>query len=103
MACAQMAVGDFLKLWFLLGADLLRHKAPGMENTAGGRIGRAWQISLQDNFLPLAVALGNRDGRQKRLGVGMGGIVKQFLFVRHLHHMAQIHHHHPVGDVFDDA
>ena len=63
MACTQMAVRDLFQLRFLFGTDLLGHKASGVEDTAGGGVRRAWQISLENNLFSPAVALRNRDGR----------------------------------------
>ena len=54
-----------------------------------------------DDFRAFPVGVRNRDGRQKRAGVWMAGSRVQRLFMRQLHHMAQVHHQNPVADVFD--
>src|SRR5882724_9589263 len=38
----------------LLRADVLRQPAPGAEAAAGGRVGRARRVALQDDLSPLA-------------------------------------------------
>ena len=53
-----------------------------------------------DGVVPLAVQgiqLGGRLGQH--LGIGVGGVLEDGLGGAHLHVAAQVHHHHPVGDV----
>ena len=53
------------------------------------------------SFLSRSIfGLGMRDRGEKRLRVGVLGIVKKFLFIGNLDEPSQVHHADPVTDVF---
>ena len=85
----------------LLPADLLAEATPGIEATARRRIDWTLYITLKDYALahPVCPWIRDRDGGQQSLGIGMQGMLIQFIAVANLHQLAQIHHAYPVGDM----
>ena len=53
-------------------------------------------------LLGFLIRVGNRHGGQKRLTVGMQGVVINLVTVCQLHQVAQVHNGNTVGDILDN-
>jgi len=96
----SMARGRALLCWprFLANRSDLA-MASSVEWTPLGRIERAWQLALEhDAALPHA-GIGDRNRREQGFGIGMIRWGEDLCGGAHLHDLAEIHHHHPVGEV----
>ena len=100
VASGPMARGHFPQLRLLLAAPLFRIGAAGVEPASGGHIGRRRHLALEDDPLSFLPAGQNGNGRKQSLGIGMLGMIKQLFCGGRLHDLAQVHHHHPIGNVF---
>ena len=58
-------------------------------------------IAPQQNAPDIIVRIGNGHGRNQGLGIGMLGVVEQFVRGCHFHNPSEIHDRHPVADMFD--
>ena len=94
---------DLTERRFFHTAYTHRHRATGMKTAASGWVQRAGHVALQDNPLALQRRVRDGDGRHQRLGVWVQRVSEELLALGHLHHLAQVHHCHPVGDVLDHA
>ena len=85
----------------MLTADVHDPRTARVEITTDRRIGRAGDISLQNNSLPLLFDLWIRDGDcgKQGLGIRVARILIQFLAPGQLYDLAQIHHRDAVGDM----
>ena len=72
-----------------------------MEDAARGRVGGAGHVALQDLLVLDALVANARNDIEKRLGVGVQGLVEELLLARQLHGVAEVHDHDRVGDVLD--
>ena len=84
-------------------ADLRRVAAARVEAAAGRRRDRARHVALEHDALALRVGIGDRDGREQRLGVRVDRPRVELLGRRELDDLAQVHHGDAVRDVADDA
>ena len=60
-------------------------------------------LALDGDALLLYAQLGNGDGGQQRLGIGVQGIGKQLLGGRFFHDLAQVHDGDIIGEVVDHS
>ncbi|EGJ74926.1 putative peptide ABC transporter ATP-binding protein [Streptomyces sp. Tu6071] len=85
-------------------ALLLRLEAPRPEVAAARRVGRRGHVPREDD--PLAVlaprGVGDRDGGEQRLRVGVRGVLVDLLVRARLDDAAEVHDGDAVGDVADD-
>ena len=81
-----------------------RDRATRMEHTARRRVHRAGHVAGQDDAFALSLdqRIGNRDGGQKRSRVRVERVVVEFVAVRDLDDVAEVHHGDAVADVADD-
>src|SRR5919204_525982 len=79
--------------------------APGVEVARGRRVDRVRHVALEHDRLPLApeLRIGDRHRREERARVRMLGRGVELLARGELGDLAQVHDHHPVGDVPDDG
>ena len=88
-------------------AEVARHlvlaRAAGLEGAAGRRVHRRGDVALEHDVRLLDAGVGDRDGREQRLGVGVVGRLEDLVGGADLDHVAEVHHHHPVGEVAHDA
>ena len=85
------------------GALFFRVGAAGAEGATGGSVQGAGNVAGEDDALILSGGLGvrQRNGRHEALGIGMQGVVVNFLCVRQLYHFTKIHNGDSVGNVTD--
>jgi hypothetical protein len=76
-----------------------------VEAAAGRAVGRVGDFAREVDPAPFALVgrIGDGEGGQERLGVRMERTREQLARFRDLDDLADIHHDHPVADVFDDA
>lgn len=86
-----MLVAHFPEQGRLLTAYVLGGRAAGVEFAAGGGIDRARDVAAKHDPRPLALRIGDRDGRQQRLGIRMERLAEQFIPRRKLDKRAQVH------------
>src|ERR1700688_4718039 len=81
-----------------LAADILGFPATGMEIAATGRIDRAGYITFQNNAFAALFDrwIRYRDGREKRLGVGMERHFVERFALCQFHNSSQVHHRYAV-------
>ena len=84
-------------------ADIHGVTAPWMEGAAGRRIDRIRHVALEDDPVRAMVQVGDRNGRQQGLRIGMGGVGIEVVGVGQLHDPPEVHHRDPVAYVFHDA
>jgi hypothetical protein len=72
------------------------------ENAARRWIDRARYIALEQAAAAARFRIRARRGLEERLGVGMFRRQVQLLRRRDFHHLAEIEHHDPIAQVFDD-
>jgi len=103
MAGHEVSRLDFSYFRFFKGASLHGIGASRPEPAPGGRIDGRRNIPLKDDSPGLPGDLGIRNGnrRQEGLGVGMQGIVVEFVAIGDFHQFPQIHDPDAVGDVLD--
>ena len=92
-------MGDLPQLRGLVGALLLGVLAAGVEVAPRRRVGRARHLALERLGLVPVAWVGLRHRGQQRLRVRVQRPRVQLLRVGDLDHPADVHHHHPVGDV----
>ncbi len=100
MAGHPMFAFHRLKLWLFFKAFFDRIRTTGVESASLRWIDRTGNISAQHNTPMLLIDLRNRDGGQKRMGIGVDGTCEENLGFGYLHDLAQIHYSHPIADVF---
>ena len=91
----------------VIHATQLRRRifAARVEIAAAGCVRGIGHFAFEDDA-PLCITqqrIGLGHGREQGLGVGMLRLREKFIGRGQLHHLAHIHHCHPVADVFDDA
>src|SRR5258706_10022269 len=96
--------GDLAKYRFLDLAPIVGAWTPGAETAAAWREDRRRKLALYSRGrIGLYVGVGDRDGLQQQIGVGMGGVLIEIVGQRDLADLAQVHHAHAVGDVLHDG
>src|SRR6266446_4268725 len=91
MASDVVAGEDLADLGLLLGAALEGVGAAGVEAAARGRVDRARHIAFEDDALSRRLWVGDRDGREQRLGVGVLRAGEEGALVGELDDLAEIH------------
>src|SRR5450759_5132478 len=81
----------------------LAQPAPGVEAAAGRRVGRGWDVALQDDPLLAVARVRIRDRRQQGDGVRVARMSVDLIDGGQLRHHAQVHDPDPVADVLDDG
>ena len=96
---------DFAPLWGLRFAVLFSVGAAGMEAAASRDLVRAGGIAFKDDALarPRGAGVGNGNGGKQGLGVGVQGVVVQFVPISKLDDNSQIHDRDPVANVAHHA
>src|ERR687894_515521 len=91
------------KSWLVLHAVRLRARAAGVEGASLRRVRRGGDVAREDYAaaLPLLLGVGDGDGREERVSVGVARLAVEPPAVRDLHYLAEVHHRHPVRDVLD--
>ena len=84
-------------------ADVLPEPAARVERAARGWVDGAGNIALKHHALAAPVKIGDRNGRQQGLSLGMQPPRIKILGPAQLHDPAQIHHRDAVADIFGDA
>ena len=87
---------------FVLVAPLEPLVAARVKAAPVRRVDRAGWIPLENEPPTLGGGIRNGNGRQERLGVGMERLRVQFLAIRQLRDLAEVHHRHTVADVLHD-
>ena len=85
-----MAVSVVDELGSDLFADIHAARAARMELAALGRICGTGNVPLQDNAFDLIVRIGHRYSGEKRLRIGMHGVIEDILLVSHLHKVSEV-------------
>ena len=80
---------------------LLRNRAAGVKVAAGGWIDGARHVPLQHDARPLDLGVGDRHGRQQRLGVRVQRVGVEVMTRRDLYDAAQVHYGDAIADVLD--
>ena len=90
-----------LQLRVARGTQLHGLPAAGAEAAARRRVGRGGHVALEADLVALATQLGvrHRHRGEQRLGVRVHRAAVDLVLVAELHHAAQVHHGHAVGDV----
>lgn len=103
MAGHQVAITQILHFGYFLFAYRNCPVAAGVEAAACGRINRTGDIALQENALalPFQGRVGNGDGGEQGLGIGMHRAGIQLGAQVDLDNLAQVHYRHPMGDILD--
>lgn len=65
MACHEVARFGLAERRDILFANIGRQRAARMKFTACGRIGRTWDVALQNDPLPFQRRVGDRDCREQ--------------------------------------
>src|SRR3546814_17447978 len=104
MACNRMpslSTGDQFRL--PLGADWLRHPAPGTEAASRWRVDGAGHFSCQDDAFALAalVRIRDRGCGEQSLGIRVAGLAIHLLHGPRFADLAQIHDRDPVRYMAD--
>jgi len=74
-----------------------------VEAAAGRRVGRGWDVALQDDPLLAVARVRIRDRRQQGDGVRVARVSVDLVDVGQLRHHAQVHDPDPVADVLHDG
>ena len=85
----------------LTGTFLIGVRAPVVKPATGRRIYRAWNFALQQPFFALKLRVGYRVGSHQEIGVRMGRMVENGVFLAHFDDFSHIHDCYPVGYVID--
>ena len=100
MTSNEMIRFDFVKVGLFLLAKLLAMNATILERTTTRNIKWTWDFARQNFNVPVFFLLGRENGFQKCSCVWMTCIF-QFIAVKFLHHVAQIHYCNPVAEQTD--
>ena len=99
MTCCPVSRFMLFELWPLLTALLCRIWTSGMETAAGGRLYRAWNISLNTAlFLHLRqLRIGYRNAPQQAFCIGVQRIFINLAGFTYLYQLPQVHNSHIIG------
>ena len=100
-----VGIGSLTGHRFFLVTNLLCILAAGMKPTTGGWVGWVWYIAAETDALSLTLLfrVGYWNGGNQGFGVRVLRFSVQILGWTQLDNLAQVHHCHPVADVFDHA
>src|SRR5438046_995361 len=102
MASGDVAVSERVERWILdVAMPCLEARAARMEIAGAGWVQRTRHIPFEHDRLacPPPRWIGDRYGGEERAGVGMLRLLVQLDLRRELHHLAEVHDEHAVGDV----
>ena len=100
----EVVGGDLDRLGIRQGAGLGAVVAPLGEPAPGLHVDRVAHLAPEDHeVLVPGREVGDRDGAQERLRVGVLGVGEQLVRGRQLHALPEVHHHDLVGDVLHHA
>jgi hypothetical protein len=99
MTCNQATSLRFLKRRFNLGTDFHGMFATGSETAAGGWGNRARRISSKRRLCTSLMGVHCGDRAQKRLGVGMKGLIIKLVGFGQFNHLPKIHHRYAVRQI----
>ena len=88
-----------LDLGNLRFAKLGSIRASGVKSASGRRIYGTGDISLKNDPLASVFSADHGDGREKRLGIGMGGSLENIVLRADLYYLSEIKYRDPVADM----
>jgi len=96
-----MIGADFAVFRILLKASFRGNRAACVKVAALRRVQGAGNVTFQDNALAIAgfVRVRDRYRGHQRAGVRVERVQIDFIPIRQLHHLTEIHYDHPVADV----
>jgi hypothetical protein len=94
----DLAEGGFFDL-----ALVYNNGATGMEAASCGRVDGAGNIPGQNYPFPFQAGVGDGNGGHQRFAIGVARVGKKFVPSGKFNQFAQIHHAHPVTDMFNHA
>ena len=101
MAGHPMIRLDFQERGDFNGTGFKFIRAAGMKITSRRWIDGTGHFPLQDDSFPFQGWIGDGVGREQRLGVRVLGVAVKIVAHGKLGDPPQMHHRHPVADVFD--
>ena len=101
MAGTELPWGKLFKLGRFVFTNVLADITAAVKTAARRRFYGARYVAFKDYMLPLYIYIWYWNCREQGFGVGMEGVCKQGLIIRHFNDFSQVHNSYIVADMLD--